>query len=582
MANPDAVAAPSGDAELDLGGRKPRLWLVLLVAGILAVVAAWFAPAAWPTGAGEVHISHAGEGVAASPVSVGTKTPIRIDARVEERDVIVTFPAGIPVKGKVAASATFAIPHASDPPPLDFVRIDVQLPDGRVELIPVVGWDADAKAFQAERRPPVDSGVVLGLLAIIVVLWVSEVMPLWVAALIVPVVLVGSGAGSAKAALAPFFHPLIALFFGGFMMSEAMRRVRLDHLAAVSLVTWGGRSPVMLFASVLGVSAFLSMWMSNTASTAVLLPIVVAVTAPLGSREFTKVAVLGLAYAATIGGVGSAVGTPANPIAIEFLGDFANRPISFTDWFAIGLPMVVIFIPIMGAYLWWRMGVTLDKRKFAEARWVALRQFARVRRPTRDQWIVLVIFLGVMAVWLTQTFHGLSTGIVAVAGVVALAMFGMSKTEDLGRISWDALLTFGGGITLGVFMMQSGTSDWLATRMEGLVGLPPFLAVTAVAVLALALTAVASNTATAMMLVPLAIPLANVLHVDPVLLVVVVAISSSVDFALVIGTPPTMIAYSTKLFTAREIFRAGIVLDLIGIVILVTAVFGIWKLLGII
>lgn len=131
-------------------------------------------------------------------------------------------------------------------------------------------------------------------------------------------------------------------------------------------------------------------------------------------------------------------------------------------------------------------------------------------------------------------------------------------------------------------MVQSGTSDWIATRLEGLAVLPSFIAVAGVAVLALALTAVASNTATAAMLVPLAIPLATVLGVDPVLLVVVVAIASSVDFALVIGTPPTMIAYSTRLFTSREIFRIGIVLDGIGILILVTVVVGIWHLLGLI
>ena len=184
------------------------------------------------------------------------------------------------------------------------------------------------------RRAPVNVAVVMGLLVFIVVLWVTEAAPLWITALLVPIVLVVSGAGTAKVALAPFFHPLIALFFGGFLIAEAMRRVKLDHLAAVSLVTWGGRSPVALFAAILGVSAFLSMWMSNTASTAVLLPIVLAVTAPLGSRAYTKVAVLGLAFAATIGGVGSAVGTPANPFAIEFLNDYAGRSISFLEWFA--------------------------------------------------------------------------------------------------------------------------------------------------------------------------------------------------------------------------------------------------------
>ena len=561
---------------------RPRLWLVLSAAAALAMVAAHFAPDAWPVGPGELLVTHESDSIARREVAIGGAVPILIESRIGTHDVSVEFPLGIPVKGTVKGSVTVTEAGTPVRPPLDFVRLDLQLADGRSELIPIVGWNEESESLNAQRRPPVNAPIVLGLLAVIVVLWVTEVLPLWITALIVPVVLVASGAGTAKASLAPFFHPIIALFFGGFLIAEALRRVRLDHLAAVTLVTWGGRSPVRLFGAIMGVSAFLSMWMSNTASTAVLLPIVLAVTAPLGSRAFTKMAVLGLAFAATIGGVGSAVGTPANPLAIEFLNDFAGRKIAFVDWFAFGLPMVILFVPIMGAYLWWRMGVQLDPQRFGRVRWAALREYARVRRPTREQWTVLAVFAAVMVTWLTQTWHGLNTGIVAVAGAVALGVLGKLKTEDLGNISWEALITFGGGIALGVFMVQSGTSDWVATRLEGLAVLPSFVAIAGVAVLALALTAVASNTATAAMLVPLAIPLATVLHVDPVLLVVVVAIASSVDFALVIGTPPTMIAYSTRLFTAREIFRIGIVLDLIGIVILVTAVVGLWQLFGIV
>ncbi len=130
--------------------------------------------------------------------------------------------------------------------------------------------------------------------------------------------------------------------------------------------------------------------------------------------------------------------------------------------------------------------------------------------------------------------------------------------------------------------MESGTSDWVATRLEGLAGVPEPLAVAAVAVLALGLTTVASNTATAAMLVPLAIPLAGLIGVDPVLLVAVVAIASSIDFALVVGTPPTMLAYATDLYTTREIFRTGIVLDFVGIALLVGAVVPLWELTGLV
>ena len=161
-------------------------------------------------------------------------------------------------------------------------------------------------------------------------------------------------------------------------------------------------------------------------------------------------------------------------------------------------------------------------------------------------------------------------------------MLGKIVPEDLGRISWSALLTFGGGLTLGLFLTDSGASDWLAGRLAGLGGVPSWVGITVVAAVALGLTTVASNTATAAMMIPLAIPLAGILGIDPTLLVLVVAVASSIDFALVIGTPPTMIAYSTGLFSSRDIFRIGIVLDLIGIGLLVTIVTAIWRLLGLI
>ncbi len=138
-----------------------------------------------------------------------------------------------------------------------------------------------------------------------------------------------------------------------------------------------------------------------------------------------------------------------------------------------------------------------------------------------------------------------------------------------------------GGLTLGVYMVETGASDWLVTRLGALADWPTLLAVAAVATVTLGLTTVASNTGSAATLIPLAIPLAGLVGVSPVLLVSVVAIASSVDFALVIGTPPTMLAYSTELFTVREILRKGAVLDLVGIVILIAVVVPFWQLTGV-
>ncbi|MFV9673168.1 MAG: SLC13 family permease, partial [Acidimicrobiia bacterium] len=411
---------------------------------------------------------------------------------------------------------------------------------------------------------------------------VTEAIPLFVTSLMIPVVLVFSGIANAVDATAPFFNPIIVLFFAGFLMAEAMQRCGLDHYIAVSITARSGRNAATLFGAMLVLTAVLSMFMSNTAAAALLVPIAIAVTAPLGDVNFRKALVLGIAYASTIGGVGSAIGTPANQIAIEFLEGFGGRSISFVEWFAFGLPMVVLFVPIMAVYLWKRSRIHVEPERFVEARRVAVDEHRKLGKPDHDQMIVLAVLLAVVAGWLTQTFHGFHAGIVALAGAVALFILGKLLPEDLGRISWPSLLTFGGGLTLGLFLVRSGTSDYLATRLVGLANVPEVIAVLAVASLTLLLTTVASNTASAAILIPLAIPLAGVLGVSPIGLVMVVAVASSIDFALVVGTPPTMIAYSTRLYTAGQIFRRGIVLDLVGIVLLVFVVTRIWELFGLV
>jgi sodium-dependent dicarboxylate transporter 2/3/5 len=545
-----------------------------VLAGVAALAGYLVAPAPWPSGTGTLELRVDADTVAAAEVEVGSAEP----AVLEIDQGVVALPDGVPIDARVIVEAELDA-SAID---AEAVSVWLVLDDGREELIPVLRADSETGLIEAGRWPPNGSATVLALLGAVVVLWISEAIPLFVTSLIIPVVLVATGVAGANAALANFFHPIIALFFAGFLMAEAMRRTRLDHLAAISIIARAGRSPVALFAAMIGVSAFLSMWMSNTAAAAVLLPIALAVSAPMASAGYTRALVLGIAYAATVGGVGSAIGTPANPLAIAFLDDFVGREITFVEWFAIGLPFVVLFLPLMAVYLWWRIGARPDGDRFRDAREVARRDLAATGRPTRPQLTVMAVFLAVIVVWLLEPIHGIDTGIVALGGAIALALLRQIEPDDLGRISWASLLTFGGGLTLGVFLVETGTSDWIATQLDGLAAVPAPLAVAVVAGVTLLLTTVASNTASAAMLIPLAIPLATIVGVDPTLMVLVVAIASSIDFALVIGTPPTMLAYSTGLYTPGGIFRVGVVLDLLGLLLLVTVVVAIWQLLGVV
>ncbi len=554
-----------------------KIWAIP-VAVAVGLLLAWLAPEDWTDGPGILEVDYRGATAISVPVELGSDEQVVAGARAGSAELEVLAPEGLGLDGPIEVEVVIVDPPRR--PALEDVAISLVLSDGDREIVPIL--EADGGAFSASRRPVEGAAVVLAVLGAAIVLWVTEAFPLFVTSLAIPVAFAVTELGPATDTLAPFFDPIIVLFFAGFLMAEAMRRTGLDRLLAVTIVDLAGNGPIRLYVALLCLAAFMSMWMSNTAAVTVLLPVAIAVTEPIGSVGYRKMVVLGIAYAATIGGVGSAIGTPANPLAISFIERFTGREISFAEWFAFGLPMVVLFLPVMAVYLWLVSGVDAPAHRFREAAAVADVERRRADPVGRPQVEVLIVFGLVMVLWLSQSAHGIHTGIVALGGAVLLFFLGRLEPGDLSRISWPTLLTFGGGLTLGTFMVTTGTSDWLVTELEGVGGWADVAAIAAVAGVALGLTTVASNTAAAATLIPLAIPLAGLIGVEPALLVAVVAVASSVDFALVIGTPPTMLAYSTELFTVREILRKGSLLDVIGIAMLVLAVVPLWRAFGIV
>ena len=555
----------------------PRWWIFALALAA-AFAFALLAPDDWAEGPGIVEVRYRDQLVLTAPVQLGLLDAFESTAITEDVSVGLNAPRGFPLDSPIDIDVSIDDPSRTAA--LGDVEITLVRSNAARELVPV--FDAEFETFNASRRPAKDAAIVLAILGAAMVLWVSEAVPLFVTSLAIPVALAVAEVGTAREALAPFFDPIIVLFFGGFLMAAAMQRVGLDRLVAVTIVDVAGRGAISLYLAMITLSAFLSMWMSNTAAVTVLLPIALAVTAPLESRGYRKAVVLGIAYSATIGGVGSAIGTPANPLAISFIERLTGREISFAEWFRFGLPMVVVFLPIMAIYLWVVSDVDVPKERFISAAKAARQQRQSAGPLSRAQLEVVGVFAAVVALWLTQSSHGLNTGIVALGGAIVLFGLGRIEATDVNNISWPTLLTFGGGLTLGIFMVTSGTSDWLVTTLVGLRSWPEILAIAAVALVALLLTTVASNTAAAATLIPLAVPLAAIIGVEPALLVIVVAIASSVDFALVIGTPPTMLAYSTELFSVREILRKGSVLDLVGIALLIGVVVPFWRLIGLV
>jgi sodium-dependent dicarboxylate transporter 2/3/5 len=533
-----------------------------LSGGFLALFFSWFVPPDWEPGDARLVVEWSAENSAGADVSALGSTNVEIgsgQARITELT---------PERVEFCL-----IPTATSPLP---PQATLELPGGHTQVLPVTGPDEDG-CFISGIRPLRGGRYALALLVLVAVFLTLEVIPLHWTALAVPVFASIAGLGSSKELLAPFFHPVIALFFAGFLLAAAMARTGLDRAIAVRVVKLVGHSAGRLYIAMILLAAFLSMWMSNTASMAAMLPVLMAVTEPSGDKRFRRCMILATAYAASIGGIGSAIGTPANPLAMAYLSEFDDHVIGFAGWFRFGLPMVVLLLPAMAATVWFRYGGNVDPARFKEG----LESITRERRSLdRSQWIVLAIFGAMVAGWLSEIMHGQPAAIVGLAGVIALGTTGQIGRTELRSISWDALLVFGGGLCLGDVLVASGASDWVATQLAFLGAAPPSVGIAAVATLTLVLSAVASNTASAATILPLAIPLATVIGVPPATLVVVIAIASSIDFALVVGTPPTMIAYSTGLFTVREIFTTGVVVDLIGLILLIAVMPLVWSLIG--
>ncbi len=450
-----------------------------------------------------------------------------------------------------------------------------------------------------EYQPLVHSSAALMILGVIAILWFTEGISLVATSILIPVLIVVTGIQGARTVLAAFFDPAVALIFGGFMLGRALSKYELDKRFALLILHKSASSGSRLLLTVMASTAFLSMWISNTASAAIMIPIALAMIANIRHDEirdsYSKALVLGVAYSATLGGVGSLVGSPPNPLAASYISSFLGVDFSFMNWLPFGLPVLLIMLPLIWRWLLYRFKVPTDVEEIQELRKVSEQEYLRLGPMTRDQKMVVVIFVSVIVLWFTQRLpdvianvigwsgHGISSAIVALMGAVALMVLRLLDEHDVSsRIGWSSLLILGSGIALGGAMIETGLSTYLAHRMIGLGVLPSFLVVIIIGSVAILLTMVASNTGAAVILIPIAIPLANGLGIDPMLVVMVIAIAVTMDFALPTGTPPSTIAYSTGKVSLREMVSTGLMIDFIAMLVVTIVAVWLWSLLGLV
>lgn len=403
----------------------------------------------------------------------------------------------------------------------------------------------------------------LAIFVFIGALWLTQALPLTLTALLVPVCAVLSGLMSVQQALAPFAHPIIFLFLGGFALAAALSRHGLDRLLARRVMALAGGRRLRAHLLLFGLVAALSMWISNTAAAVMALPLALGLLpATADTRERTFV-LLGVAYSASIGGIGTLVGSPPNAIAA------AQAGIGFAEWMRFGIPAVLLLMPLMVGVLWLLLRPPVD----GDAPLLTEEHYAW----TPGALLTLVVFACAVLGWVFGAPLGRLLGVagdidalIALIVLIALVVGRAVEWKDVERqTEWGVLLLFGGGLALGAVLGSSGASSYLSDRLlDVMADAPGWLIVLGVVAFVVMLTELVSNTATAALLVPLLVALAPDVGLDPRGLAVAAAISASCAFMLPVATPPNALVFGTGAVAARDMMRCGLLLNLVCILVI--------------
>lgn len=444
------------------------------------------------------------------------------------------------------------------------------------------GVDTTAHAIRATAAIAVLMGV----------WWMTEAIPLAATALVplvaFPVLQVSSFADTAP----PYASGTIFLFMGGFILALALQRWNLHRRIALVTVLAVGTSPTRLIAGFMIATGFLSMWVSNTATAVMMLPIGMSVLTlvgqlgkgenPLNSR-FGTALMLGIAYAASIGSLGTLIGTPPNALLRGYLQENHDVTIGFGQWMVFGVPLSVVFL----AFCWWLLTHVLYQPEITElpgGRTAIQDELGRLGPMSAPEKTVGLVFVAAALSWvfLPTLFpnSGISDELIAMC--VALACFllparvkdgvALLDWESAKELPWDVLLLFGGGLALSAQFTSTGLSVWIGEQAAGLDVLPVVLIVVAVTALVLFLTELTSNTATAAAFLPIIGGVAVGLGLDVMLLVVPVALAATSAFMLPVATPPNAIAFGSGYIRMNQMVRAGLWLNLVGILLITLTV----------
>ena len=433
--------------------------------------------------------------------------------------------------------------------------------------------------------------------------WITEAVPIYVTALIPIILFPLSGGLELKQTTAAFGHKFVFLFVGGFILAIAIEKWRLHKRIALNIISLVGTKKSNIILGFMIATAFLSMWISNTATAVMILPVGLAIISQLKDNPktiqnenlvFGKTLMLAIAYSASIGGMATLIGTPPNLVLAGVIKTSYNIEINFLQWMSFGLPISILLLFICWKYLT-SIAYKFDDQNFDSGLNEINDQLKNLGKISYEEKSVMIVFIGTALAWITQSFiikkyiPEIDDTIIAIIAAVILFIlpnkegsYKLLSWDDAVKLPWGILLLFGGGMALAKGFDTSGLAIWIGSQMSFFNTIPLLALLCLLVAMVNFLTEITSNLATTAMLLPVLVALAETIGVNPYYLLVGATVAASCAFMLPVATPPNAVVFGSKILKIDDMIKKGFWMNLISIFILTAAVYWllpiIWKL----
>ena len=440
----------------------------------------------------------------------------------------------------------------------------------------------------------VSANAVLASVVWVTIWWVTEAIPIYVTALLPLILFPLTGALSLSETATSYGHKYIFLYMGGFILAIAIEKWNLHKRIALTIINLIGTNIINIILGFMLATAFLSMWISNTAATVIILPIAMAIVYQLNdnpetekdeNKIFGKALMLAIAYSASIGGISTLIGTPTNLVLAGVVQTTFGKEITFSEWFVLGFPIAVLLLFISWVYLT-RFAFTFKQKEFPGGRSEITLRLKALGKMGFEEKMVLFIFILTAFAWIARSFllqrfiPAIDDTIIAMCTVIIMFLLPTRQKgkklitwEDAVKLPWGILLLFGGGLTLAMGFESSGLALWIGGKLSALQVLPFVLLLLILISIVNFLTELTSNIATTAILLPVLVSLAPVLGVHPYYLMIAATLAASCAFMLPVATPPNAVVFGSGYLEMVDMVKKGFWLNIISILFLTVVVY---------